>query len=407
MDFSPTDVTPHIIDHPDFAGLTAGEASDPVADPVADPMEGDAGGPCGGSSGVEACDADDSRLPTEVPACAATREGTHTDTSRHTVFTPRAKGEFLQSLQLFGNVRVACRVARISAQTAYRARRASPVLARLWDAALLAARAHAEATLADRAINGVEEAVFYHGEEVARRRRFDSRLLLAHLARLDRLEERPEVTGALDLLDDAIAALARGGEAEDALPPARVAQLLRPVSPQKGVPPVPSGRVGAGAAPTPVQQVTADDVAPPCTCPAARAGVDNGRPHYRMTGAGPKPVVNAGGPGSPCCERPDFAECRDCPHFPAVSRMYGEMDEARPDGAPTMEELAALAGEGGYAEVEACQLQAYEDGFTDWWRVGADFALYYREEDGTLVEVEETPPTGSSVEDLEADGAGA
>ncbi|WJY17979.1 hypothetical protein QQS45_10120 [Alteriqipengyuania flavescens] len=350
-------------------------------------------------------------MPTEVPACAGTRAGiragTHTDRSRHTVFTPRAKGEFLQSLQLFGNVRVACRVARISAQTAYRARRASPVLARLWDAALLAARAHAEATLADRAINGVEEAVFYHGEEVARRRRFDSRLLLAHLARLDRLEERPEVAGALDLLDDAIAALARGGEAEDALPPARVAQLLRPGSPQKGVPPVPSERVGAGAAPTPVQQVTADDVAPPCTCPAARAGVDNGRPHYRMTGAGPTPVTNMGDGHSPCCERPDFPECRDCPHFSALSRLYGEMDEARPEGAPTMEELAELAGEGGYAEVEACQLQAYEDGFTDWWRVGADFALYTREEDGTLVEVEETPPSETLVEDLEADGAGA
>ena len=89
------------------------------------------------------------------------------------VFSPRRQAEFLASLQLFGNVRLACRAARISAQTAYRQRRA-------WDAALLAARAHAEATLADRALNGVEEAVFYHGEEVARRRRYDSRLLLAH-----------------------------------------------------------------------------------------------------------------------------------------------------------------------------------------------------------------------------------
>ena len=53
MDFPRTDSTLHIIDHPDFAGLAAGEASDQVADPVADPMEGDAGGPCGGSSKVE------------------------------------------------------------------------------------------------------------------------------------------------------------------------------------------------------------------------------------------------------------------------------------------------------------------------------------------------------------------
>ena len=34
---------------------------------------------------------------------------------------------------------------------------------------------------------GVVEQVFYHGEEVATRVRYDSRLLLAHLGRLDRL----------------------------------------------------------------------------------------------------------------------------------------------------------------------------------------------------------------------------
>jgi len=48
------------------------------------------------------------------------------------------------------------------------------------------ARDAAEQVLAERALEGVEEAVFYHGEEVARRRRFDTRLLLAWLARLDR-----------------------------------------------------------------------------------------------------------------------------------------------------------------------------------------------------------------------------
>jgi hypothetical protein len=41
--------------------------------------------------------------------------------------------------------------------------------------------------LADRALNGVQEVVYYHGEEVATRTRYDSRLLLAHLARLDRI----------------------------------------------------------------------------------------------------------------------------------------------------------------------------------------------------------------------------
>ncbi|WP_324827068.1 hypothetical protein [Qipengyuania zhejiangensis] len=39
------------------------------------------------------------------------------------------------------------RAARVSAQTACRQRRTSPALAQPWDAALLAALAHAEATL--------------------------------------------------------------------------------------------------------------------------------------------------------------------------------------------------------------------------------------------------------------------
>ncbi len=47
--------------------------------------------------------------------------------------------------------------------------------------------------LAERALEGVEEQVFYHGEVIATRRRFDTRLLLAHLARLDALcAEEPE-----------------------------------------------------------------------------------------------------------------------------------------------------------------------------------------------------------------------
>ena len=155
-----------------------------------------------------------------------------TATSRHghyTIFSPRRQADFLASLAIFGNVRLACRAAAVSSQTAYRARRASPGFALAWDAACLAARAHAEATLADRALNGVEEAVYYHGEEVARRRRYDARLLLAHLARLDRLEERAEVAATLPLLDGAIEAL-REGEALDAI----LTQECAPCAPSCG-----------------------------------------------------------------------------------------------------------------------------------------------------------------------------
>ena len=55
---------------------------------------------------------------------------------RHTIFSPRAQGDFLENLSTNGNVRLACRAARVSPQTAYRARRRSPAFARAWDAAL-------------------------------------------------------------------------------------------------------------------------------------------------------------------------------------------------------------------------------------------------------------------------------
>jgi hypothetical protein len=179
-------------------------------------------------------------------------------TERHSVFTARRQSTFLKSLQLFGNVRLACRAGCVSAQTAYRLRHASPAFARLWDAACLAARDHAEQVLADRAINGVEEAVFYHGEEVARRRRYDSRLLLAHLARLDRLEAREEVVETLARLDAAIAVMEEGGDP---------AQVLDPPAPEAGtekhpldsVPGVPSCRECGGACADPDATLTEED----------------------------------------------------------------------------------------------------------------------------------------------------
>ncbi|QKG71882.1 hypothetical protein [Erythrobacter mangrovi] len=182
-----------------------------------------------------------------VPASAEGAE----DQDRFSIFTPRAQGEFLKSLQFNGNVRLACRAARVSAQTAYRARRRSPGFARAWDVALLAARDHAEQVLADRALNGVEEAVFYHGEEVARRRRYDSRLLLAHLARLDKLAERPELHAALGLLDEQIEGLFEGTPISDNVPPANPWQ--------NPVPPVPSCRYCGGQCETPGAELGPED----------------------------------------------------------------------------------------------------------------------------------------------------
>lgn len=102
---------------------------------------------------------------------------------------PRATlAAFIRTLAQWGNVRAAAQAVGVSRQHLYRMRRSCEEFRDLWDAALVLARPQVEEVLADRALNGVSESVFYHGEEVATRTRYDSRLLLAHLARLDRLE---------------------------------------------------------------------------------------------------------------------------------------------------------------------------------------------------------------------------
>lgn len=132
----------------------------------------------------------------------------------HSAFTPERRIRFLDALAGNGNVRGACEATGISPQAAYKARRRDARFAAGWDAALLLAREHAEAVLADRALNGVEEIIFYRGEAVGRRRKFDNRLLLALLGRLDRRcgDSRAEL--AAERFDELLAAI--GGTEADA-----------------------------------------------------------------------------------------------------------------------------------------------------------------------------------------------
>ena len=101
-------------------------------------------------------------------------------------FTPARQVRFLDFLSQEGNVRAACGRVGISRECAYRLKRRGGAFARGWGAALALARDAAAEVLADRALNGVTETIWYRGELVGERRRFDSRLLLAHIARLDR-----------------------------------------------------------------------------------------------------------------------------------------------------------------------------------------------------------------------------
>ena len=155
-------------------------------------------------------------------------------------WSPARKVRFLDRLSGKGDVRAAAAAVGMSRQSAYLLRRRDRVFARGWDAALVLARRHVEDVLATRALDGVEEPVFYHGEQVAVRRRYDARLLLAHLGRLDRLVEADaagsgERGGDLaERFDEVLAVVAgeapaelfevapvRAGRPEPVLPPSR------------------------------------------------------------------------------------------------------------------------------------------------------------------------------------------
>jgi hypothetical protein len=315
--------------------------------------------------------------PVNLPALL---EALPPDSTRpqQTEFTRERQTAFLAALADGGAVRRAVKAARISHQTAYRLRRASPAFRLAWDAALLAARAMAEDVLACRALEGVEEKVFYHGEEVATRTRYSDRLLLAHLARLDRLVENARVNAFAEDFEEALARFERGEEQPE---------------PVEAAPP--EGRADAGGFSSPGQcnnrsmsppedEPGTGPVIPreealraiPCDCPGARHGTDGGALHWRMTGAGPQPVCNFEGEEGPCCDTPEWPACRDCPHLPPVARAMGEMEEARPADAPPLRDL------GPRYEVEEYQLEAFQAGDPAWWRIGEGGQRFALAKDG-------------------------
>jgi len=83
-----------------------------------------------------------------------------------TRFTLDLRIAFLETLPVNGSVRASARRVRVSHQSVYRARRDSAAFGRAWDAALVVARGQAEVKLADCALNGVQEEVWYRGDPV-------------------------------------------------------------------------------------------------------------------------------------------------------------------------------------------------------------------------------------------------
>jgi hypothetical protein len=127
---------------------------------------------------------------------------------RHDGWTEVRKVHFLEHLAGHGNVRAACSSVGMSHEAAYRLRRRDPLFARAWGAALVLAREASAEVLACRAIDGIEEEVWYRGELRGTRRRYDSRLLLAHMARLDALAASGAVADDAARFDELLACVA-------------------------------------------------------------------------------------------------------------------------------------------------------------------------------------------------------
>ncbi len=238
----------------------------------------------------------------------------------HFAFDQRRQAAFLRLLADSGEVRAAAKASAVSHQTVYRLRRASPAFRRAWDAALLVAREHAEEVLASRAMHGVEEEVFYHGEVVAKRRRYDARLLLAHLARLDRLETREDVALLAGDFDALLGAFDRGDEAALEALDERARRAASGTG-ESG------GEGGAHSAPGPCNM---------------------------------RSMAAAGEP------KEDGEE----EVLPELERRLRAMEAARPRHAKPLKEL--VMGEGDVGSVEAAQLEAFEDGEERWWALTSE-----------------------------------
>lgn len=127
---------------------------------------------------------------------------------RHDGWTPARRTQFLDRLAADGSVSAACARIGMSREAAYQLRRRDARFARAWSAALLLAREASAEVLGTRAIDGVEEDVWYRGEVVGTRRKYDTRLLLAHMARLDRIAENESVRADAARFDELLALVA-------------------------------------------------------------------------------------------------------------------------------------------------------------------------------------------------------
>lgn len=115
---------------------------------------------------------------------------------RHDGWTPFSRRLFLQVLSETGKISTACEWTGLTRQSAYALRARDALFAAGWDAACELARAPLADALYEKAIDGVTDTILKDGKIVAERRRFDSRLSIAVLHRLDKRCDRAAGLGS-------------------------------------------------------------------------------------------------------------------------------------------------------------------------------------------------------------------
>lgn len=118
---------------------------------------------------------------------------------RHDGWTPEKKRLFLERFAECGVMVEACEAAGMSARAAYNLRDRDPLFAAGLEAAAVKARGPLADEAYSRARNGVVERIYKDGVVVAERHRYDNRLTMAVLARLDSRIDRAEEKGAAHL----------------------------------------------------------------------------------------------------------------------------------------------------------------------------------------------------------------
>lgn len=155
-----------------------------------------------------------------------------TTPARRDGWTPFARRLFLEVLAETGRVSRACEYAQLTKQSAYALRARDPMFAAGWDAACELARTPLADALYERALDGTTDTITKDGEVVAERHRFDNRLSIAVLHRLDKRCDRAEDLGSRHLTlvrhwDDWLRLVGKGEEqaAQAILENARHGQL--------------------------------------------------------------------------------------------------------------------------------------------------------------------------------------